>query len=240
MTIVDVLRRASIEVVTAALGESPVRGSHGIAVVADAKLDDVRGDDFDALVLPGGMPGSKTLRDDERVLSMVRNMREREQARRRDLRGAHRARGGRSARGKARHLVSRQRASERSLRRRARCRGRLDRHEPGRRNGARVRARARRAFEESRSGAQASGGDDRSMQVSASWLCRRSCPDQPVSARVIEQRRFRSCVAIRVRGGLRRLAREGSARRRGRARRPSGFSRRAPPPKPTSSSRVAT
>jgi len=73
VTIVDVLRRASIDVVTAALGESPVRGSHGIAVVADAKLDDVRGDDFDALVLPGGMPGSKTLRDDERVLSLVRN-----------------------------------------------------------------------------------------------------------------------------------------------------------------------
>jgi len=74
VTIVDVLRRASLDVVTASLGESPVRGSHAIAVAADARIDDVRADDFDAVVLPGGMPGSKTLRDDERVLSLVRSM----------------------------------------------------------------------------------------------------------------------------------------------------------------------
>ena len=74
VTIVDVLRRASIEVVTAALAASPVRGSHGIAVNADAGLDDVLGQDFDAIVLPGGMPGSRTLRDDERVLGVVRDM----------------------------------------------------------------------------------------------------------------------------------------------------------------------
>jgi 4-methyl-5(b-hydroxyethyl)-thiazole monophosphate biosynthesis len=74
VTVVDVLRRAPLEVVTAALGESPVRGSHGIALVADARLDDVRADDFDAVVLPGGMPGSRNLRDDERVLSIVRAM----------------------------------------------------------------------------------------------------------------------------------------------------------------------
>jgi 4-methyl-5(b-hydroxyethyl)-thiazole monophosphate biosynthesis len=72
VTVVDVLRRASIEVVTAALGENPVRGSHGIAVTADVALDDVRSDDFDAVVLPGGMPGSRTLREDERVLTLVR------------------------------------------------------------------------------------------------------------------------------------------------------------------------
>ena len=74
VTIIDVLRRASIEVVTAALGASPVRGSHAIFVTADARLDDVRADDFDAIVLPGGMPGSKTLREDERVLTLVRSM----------------------------------------------------------------------------------------------------------------------------------------------------------------------
>jgi 4-methyl-5(b-hydroxyethyl)-thiazole monophosphate biosynthesis len=74
VTIVDVLRRASIEVVTAALALSPVRGSHGIVVHADARLDDVLGDEFDAIVLPGGMPGSRTLRDDERVLRVVRDM----------------------------------------------------------------------------------------------------------------------------------------------------------------------
>jgi 4-methyl-5(b-hydroxyethyl)-thiazole monophosphate biosynthesis len=71
VTIVDVLRRASIEVVTASLGESPVRGSHGIAVAADRKLDAVLGEEFDAVVLPGGMPGSRTLRDDARVREVI-------------------------------------------------------------------------------------------------------------------------------------------------------------------------
>lgn len=71
VTIVDVLRRASIDVVTAALGANPVRGSHGISVTADERLDAVRAGDFDAVVLPGGMPGSKTLRDDLRVRALV-------------------------------------------------------------------------------------------------------------------------------------------------------------------------
>jgi 4-methyl-5(b-hydroxyethyl)-thiazole monophosphate biosynthesis len=74
VTIIDVLRRASIEVVTAALGELIVQGSHGIRVTADRRLDDVDGGDFDAVVLPGGMPGSRALRDDERVLSVVRHL----------------------------------------------------------------------------------------------------------------------------------------------------------------------
>ena len=74
ITIIDVLRRASIDVVTAALGELVVRGSHGIAVAADARLDDVGSGNFDAVVLPGGMPGSRHLRDDERVLGIVRRL----------------------------------------------------------------------------------------------------------------------------------------------------------------------
>jgi protein deglycase len=71
VTIVDVLRRASIEVVTAALGDRDVRGSHGITLRADVRLDEVSSERFDAVVLPGGMPGSKTLRDDERLRKIV-------------------------------------------------------------------------------------------------------------------------------------------------------------------------
>jgi protein deglycase len=71
VTIVDVLRRASIEVVTAALGEQDVRGSHGITLRADARLDEVSREEFDAVVLPGGMPGSKALRDDERLRTIL-------------------------------------------------------------------------------------------------------------------------------------------------------------------------
>jgi len=73
VTIVDVLRRAGVEVTVAALGKSPVTGSHAIALSADVELDAVREHAFDALVLPGG-PGAKRLRDDERVKALARRL----------------------------------------------------------------------------------------------------------------------------------------------------------------------
>jgi 4-methyl-5(b-hydroxyethyl)-thiazole monophosphate biosynthesis len=72
VTIVDVLRRAEVAVTTAALGKSPVTGAHGIALVADRALDGLSVADFDAVVLPGGMPGSRHLKEDARVLSLLR------------------------------------------------------------------------------------------------------------------------------------------------------------------------
>jgi 4-methyl-5(b-hydroxyethyl)-thiazole monophosphate biosynthesis len=72
VTIIDVLRRAEILVTVAALVSSPVRGAHGIVVAADTTLALVDSESFDALVLPGGMPGAKHLREDARVLELVR------------------------------------------------------------------------------------------------------------------------------------------------------------------------
>ena len=73
VTIIDVLRRAGVEVTVAALGPSPVTGSHAIRVEADASLDAVQADVFDAVVLPGG-PAAQRLRDDERVKAVVRRL----------------------------------------------------------------------------------------------------------------------------------------------------------------------
>jgi 4-methyl-5(b-hydroxyethyl)-thiazole monophosphate biosynthesis len=72
VTIIDVLRRAGIGVTVAALVSSPVRGAHEIAIAADTTLGLVDTELFDALVLPGGMPGAKHLREDPRVLALVR------------------------------------------------------------------------------------------------------------------------------------------------------------------------
>jgi len=69
--IIDVLRRAGVTVTAAALGASPVRGSHGIALVADRSLDGLDTGTFDAVVLPGGMPGAKNLKEDARVRELV-------------------------------------------------------------------------------------------------------------------------------------------------------------------------
>ena len=74
ITVVDLLRRADIEVTTAALASSPVRGSHGIAVEADTTLAQLEGVDFDMVVLPGGMPGAKHLGEHESLRARLRSM----------------------------------------------------------------------------------------------------------------------------------------------------------------------
>lgn len=72
-TVIDVLRRADVGVLVAGLMSGPVRGSHGITLVPDQPLDHLSPDDFDALVLPGGMPGAQHLRDSSRVLALVKS-----------------------------------------------------------------------------------------------------------------------------------------------------------------------
>lgn len=72
VTVVDLLRRAGIEVVTAGLTAGPVTGSHGITLQADATLDDVITQAFDMIILPGGLPGATHLGDDERLLARLR------------------------------------------------------------------------------------------------------------------------------------------------------------------------
>ena len=73
VTTIDLLRRAGIEVVVAALAGDRARGSHGIELHADATLDDVLDASYDAVVLPGGQPGATHLAADARVLERLRN-----------------------------------------------------------------------------------------------------------------------------------------------------------------------
>ncbi len=59
----DLLRRAGVECVVAALGaELLAEGRNGIRLLADTRLGDVINGDYDAIVLPGG-PGHKLLRE---------------------------------------------------------------------------------------------------------------------------------------------------------------------------------
>ena len=74
MTIVDLLRRGDIEVITAALKNEPVIAAHGVSVIADTTIDEALKTDFDAVVLPGGMPGASNLNDDDRVHQILRKM----------------------------------------------------------------------------------------------------------------------------------------------------------------------
>ena len=73
--VIDVLRRLGIEVVIASLsGADPVRGAHDMKISADIDFATVNPGDFDAVFLPGGMPGSTNLRDSEKVISLLRKM----------------------------------------------------------------------------------------------------------------------------------------------------------------------
>ena len=71
VTVIDVLRRAGIEVEGLGVESMRVRGSHGIELVADALLNSAEGP-WDAVVLPGGMPGAATLRDSPAVQQFLR------------------------------------------------------------------------------------------------------------------------------------------------------------------------
>lgn len=62
VTIVDVLRRGGVEVVTASVAGTPfVKSSHGIRMSADASFDEAAKDKYDAIILPGG-PGTGNLK----------------------------------------------------------------------------------------------------------------------------------------------------------------------------------
>jgi len=74
ITIIDLLRRAEIEVVSAALDDQQVKCSRGVKIVADTTLDAVIDDQFDLIVLPGGLPGADNLDNDPRISGLLKKI----------------------------------------------------------------------------------------------------------------------------------------------------------------------
>ena len=66
----DLLFRAGIEVELVGLNDSIV-SSHNVTIAPHKLIDDVNPDEYDCLVLPGGMPGTLNLENDERVQKMI-------------------------------------------------------------------------------------------------------------------------------------------------------------------------
>ncbi len=71
LAVVDILRRASVEVTVAGTVDGPVEGRSGIKVLPDRLLDGVTSEPFDMIVLPGGSPGYKNLIKDDRVTGLL-------------------------------------------------------------------------------------------------------------------------------------------------------------------------
>ena len=72
ITIIDLLRRAEIDVVVAGLAVGPVTASRSTRILPDSSLDAVIHNEFDMVVLPGGMPGAAHLTEDLRVAAILK------------------------------------------------------------------------------------------------------------------------------------------------------------------------
>ena len=72
LAVVDVLRRAGAEVTLVSVtGSREITGSHHIHFQADALFDETAAEEADVLFLPGGMPGTNTLKAHEGLKNAI-------------------------------------------------------------------------------------------------------------------------------------------------------------------------
>ena len=74
VTIIDLLRRAGIEVISAGLDTGSITASRGVTLIPDTDLESALKGDYDMIVLPGGLPGADHLDNDERIRSILKKM----------------------------------------------------------------------------------------------------------------------------------------------------------------------
>jgi len=74
VTIIDLLRRGGIEVISAGLKPGIIKASRGTQLLPDITLDEALVEDYDMVVLPGGMPGAQHLREDARIIALIQKM----------------------------------------------------------------------------------------------------------------------------------------------------------------------
>ena len=77
VTAIDLLVRAGIQVTTASVagdGNLQIRCSRGVRLLADVALVDVADEDYDVIVLPGGLKGAECFRDSPLLVEKVRHI----------------------------------------------------------------------------------------------------------------------------------------------------------------------
>lgn len=78
VSLIDVMRRGGIEVIVAGVEKELIIGANGITVKADTDIKEVKADDLDMVVLPGGWGGTHILAEEESVQQLLRDMKEKE------------------------------------------------------------------------------------------------------------------------------------------------------------------
>ncbi len=76
ISIIDICRRAEIEVIIAGVEDILVVGAHNIKVESNCKIEDVRSEGFDMIVLPGGLPNAFTLAENSFVQNLLKEFKE--------------------------------------------------------------------------------------------------------------------------------------------------------------------
>lgn len=80
LTVVDYLRRVNVVVNTVSITDKKqVKGAHEIVVMADKTIDELNNlEDYTTVVIPGGMPGASNLRDNEKVINIIKEIYEKQ------------------------------------------------------------------------------------------------------------------------------------------------------------------
>lgn len=76
VTLIDLFRRAGITVTVAGLEAGPVTASRGVVLLPDTTLEAILDQDFDLVVLPGGLGGAQRLEADRRIAGLLNRMSE--------------------------------------------------------------------------------------------------------------------------------------------------------------------
>ena len=76
ISIIDVCRRAGIEVITAGVEDNILTGAHNIKIETDKKISEVSSDNFDMIALPGGLPNAFTLAENSVVQRLLKEFKE--------------------------------------------------------------------------------------------------------------------------------------------------------------------
>ncbi len=67
----DLAIRAGLEVVMAGVEGIDITGAHGISLIADCELVDIADEIFDAVIIPGGMPGAENISNNEVAMEVI-------------------------------------------------------------------------------------------------------------------------------------------------------------------------
>jgi protein deglycase len=77
ITVIDILRRAGVEITVCGLASEKVKGSKGIVIETDKTLQGNE-TEYGACILPGGMPGAENLALSDKVKNILLDMNEQE------------------------------------------------------------------------------------------------------------------------------------------------------------------